>query len=140
MYQVAIKQFFELGLNMQIFATETFKNEGTLRALGDKAEGIIFAVLAESDSTAFTQFKENYRKRFGKEFGPYGDYSYDSLYVLKAGIEQAKSFDPEVLKQTLYALDYNGITGETKFDSFGEVDKPYGVMTVRNRKFVPFEE
>jgi len=106
--------------------------------LGEKANGIIFTNPAESNSANFLQFKENYKKKFGKDIGPYGDFGYDALFVLKAGIEQAKSFDPEVLKKSFYGLDYNGVTGETKFDSFGEVDKPYGVMAVNDLQFVKY--
>jgi len=138
-YQLIIKQMYELGLDAQIFAGDTFKEASIVEALGDKVEGAIFSAYAESNSDEFRQFKEAYRKKYGKEYGPYGDYGYDSLYVLKAGIEYAKSFDPEVLKEKLYGLEYRGVTGLTKFDSYGEVDKPFGIMTVKNGEFVPYE-
>lgn len=138
-YQLIIKQMYELGVNAQIFAGDTFKEQSIIEALGDKVEGVIFSAYVESDSDEFRQFKEAYKKKYGKEYGPYGDYAYDSIYVLKAGIEYAESFDPEVLKGKLYGLEYHGVTGLTKFDSYGEVDKPFGIMTVRNGKFVEYE-
>jgi len=137
-YPAIIKQMRELGLEIQLFSSDTFKDQAVLDALGELAEGTIFSGYAESGTAKFGEFRQAYRERYGKEYGPFGDYAYDSLYVLKAGIEQAKSFDPEVLKKTLYSLDYNGVTGETKFDSYGEVSKPYGVFIVKNGAFVPF--
>lgn len=138
-YALIIKQMSELDMNVQVFSADTFKDESILNAVGDKAEGIILTAYAESGTPALEKFRQAYRARYGKEYGPYGDYAYDSLFVLKAGIEQAKSFDPEVLKKSLYGLDYNGVTGETKFDSYGEVSKPYGVFIVKGGKFVPYD-
>ncbi len=138
-YQLVIKQMHELGLDVQIFSADTFKDETIIQAVGDKAEGIIFSTYAESGTPEFERFKQAYRERHGKEYGPYGDYAFDSLYVLKAGIEQANSFDPEVLKESLYDLEYQGVTGLTKFDEYGEVYKPYAIMTVRNGSFVQYK-
>ena len=137
-YQAIIKQFYELGLDAQIFAADTFKDQSIIEGLGDKTEGIIFSTYAESGTPEFERFTQAYSEKYGKAYGPFGDYTYDSLYVLKAGIEQANSFDPEVLKHSLYGLEYNGVTGLTEFDSFGEVDKPYAVYIVKNGEFVEY--
>lgn len=137
-HQLIIKQMGELGLQKQVFATDTFKDQSILNGLGDKAEGVIFSMFAESKSSEFQKFREDYKQKYGKEYGPFGDYAYDSLYVLKAGIEQANSFDPEILKESFYSLEYKGVTGLTKFDEFGEVDKPFGIMTVKNGEFAEY--
>jgi len=139
-YPLIIKQMHELNIEMQVFAGDTFKDETILEAVGKQAEGIILTGFFESDSEEFLKFKEKYWDKYGKEFGPYGDYAYDSLYVLKEGIEQAGSFDPEVLKETLYGLSFEGATGLTEFDSLGEVDKPFGIMVVKNGKFVEYDK
>jgi len=138
-YQLIIKQLHELGLEVKIFSSDTFKDKEILKAVGDKAEGLIFTSFFESDSEKFYNFKNAYREKYGKEFGLQGEYPYDSLYVLKAGIEHAKSFDPEVLKESLYSLEYEGATGLTKFDSLGEVYKPYRAMTVKNGEFAEYK-
>ncbi len=134
-YRLIIKQMEELGIKTQIFASDTFKDESLVNDLGSLAEGIILTGFGENKSQSFSDFKERYKKRFGKKTGPYADYAYDSLHILKAGIELAKSFDPEVLKEKFYQVEYKGATGLTKFDSFGESNKKYDAHIVKNGKF-----
>ncbi|MDD5163158.1 MAG: ABC transporter substrate-binding protein [Candidatus ainarchaeum sp.] len=140
-YGLILKQMNELGIKGQIFASDTFKDSALIQDLGPLAEGIIFTGFAEKNSSEFLEFKEAYKKRFGKDLGPYAEYGYDSLYVLKTGIELAKSFDPEILKQKFYGVEFNGATGLTEFDSFGEVtSKHFDILTIKNGEFVTYKE
>ncbi len=62
--------------------------------------------------------------------------AYDSVGLLLTAIEQAGTTDSEAVKQKLYELEYKGVTGNTKFDANGDVDKAFVKVTIQNGKFV----
>jgi branched-chain amino acid transport system substrate-binding protein len=138
-YPIIIKQMYELGIELPMFSSDTFKDETIIKSVGDLANGVIFTNFYESNSEKFVKFKNAYYEKYGKNYGPYGDYAYDVMYVLKEGIEQAGSFDPEILKESLYELEYEGVTGLTKFDELGEVFKPFGILIVEDGEFVNYK-
>ena len=137
--QIILKQMSELGLETRIFSTDTFEDQVILDEVGGLAEGIIFTVFFEPDSEKASDFRERYFERYGKEAGVFSDYAYDSVYVMKEGIEKAGSLDVEAVRKALYEIRYEGATGLTVFDSFGEANKPYGAMEVKNGEFVEYK-
>lgn len=55
-------------------------------------------------------------------------------------IEKAGTTDSDKVKDTLYEIEYEGVTGHTKFDENGDVDKEFVKVTIKDGKFVKWAE
>jgi branched-chain amino acid transport system substrate-binding protein len=56
--------------------------------------------------------------------------------MLLTAIEDAGTTESDKVKDALYNVDYPGVTGQTKFDSNGDVDKEFVKVTIEDGKFV----
>ena len=59
-----------------------------------------------------------------------------SVGMLLTAIKEAGTTDSETVKNKLYEIEYPGVTGDTKFDSNGDVDKEFVKVTIQDGKFV----
>lgn len=136
-YLLAFKQMSELGIDLPVFASETFKDEGLLKDLGNLAEGTFTTYYNSKDTKVREDFMQKFEERFGTPPTSYTDFAYDGLMTAKIAIEKAGSTDPEKLKEALKDLNFEGVTGTTSFDEEGEVkDKAFTLFQVQNGKFV----
>ncbi|MFA5527766.1 MAG: ABC transporter substrate-binding protein [Peptostreptococcales bacterium] len=62
--------------------------------------------------------------------------AYDSMGIILTAIETAESTDKEVIKDTIYTLDYPGVTGDTHFDEQGDAQKTFTWIQVQDGTFV----
>jgi branched-chain amino acid transport system substrate-binding protein len=62
--------------------------------------------------------------------------SYDAANMLLAAIEQAGRDDPAVVKDSLAAIEWDGVTGLIRFDRFHNPLKSVVVMQIHNREAV----
>ena len=59
--------------------------------------------------------------------------------MLLTAIQNVGDTDAEKVKDELYKLDYHGVTGDTKFDKTGDVDKAFVKVTIKDGKFVKMD-
>jgi len=138
-FPLILKQAKELGLNSQIIASETLKDESLIKESGDAAEGVLIPFVAES--LGYSEYKTKYKEKYGEEPVLYGNFSYDALRVLIIAIQNAGSIDSEKVKNALYDVVYEGASGLVKFDSNGEViEKPFNMYKVVNGKIEQFNK
>ena len=86
---------------------------------------------------------KNFESRFKKQHGYYPDtytsYYYDATMLLLTVINGNKDITGENIKNHLYLINkdnpFKGITGDTFFDDYGEVDKDFSVFQVINNEF-----
>ena len=93
---------------------------------------------SESENPEIKDYVERYTKQYGSAPSALTSQAYDSVGLVLTAIERSGSVDPEVIKTTLYKLKYPGVTGLTRFDERGDVDKDFVKVTIENGKFVPF--
>ena len=92
-----------------------------------KAAGIIEGIYATSpvlEAKEFVtgrQFLEKYLEAFKKPPAYGGHYSYDSMYVLSAALQKAKSANPKDVTAAMHAINgYAPVTGTMTWDDKGE--------------------
>lgn len=92
-----------------------------------KASGIIEGIYATSpvleakEFVAGRQFLEKYLEAFKKPPAYGGHYSYDSMYVLSAALQKAKSAKPKDITVAMHAINgYAPVTGTMTWDDKGE--------------------
>ena len=95
-------------------------------------EGGVYAtspVLEAKEFTAGKVFLDKYLDAFKKPPAYGGHYSYDSMYVLSAAIQKAKSADPKEITKAMHSINgYAPVTGTMTWDDKGE--QRYGAVGV----------
>lgn len=138
---IILKQSKELGITQQFFASVPFENPDILRAAGNAAEGVIYPHHFDSDSTdsKVQDYQKRYVVKYGHSSEGFGALAYDGLHIIAHVIGECGN-NTSCIKEGLYSIrNFPGVTGETTFDSYGDVIKPIMIKTVRDGRFVRYE-
>lgn len=113
-----------------------------LQAGGRSVEGIVFTVGYDDNNPlpAFQDFKQRYQRRFGHAPSFAACYGYEAAQVLIRALRETKGTAtglPGILKG-LGPLD--GVQGPLRLDEFGDVERPYFLVTIRGQEFVTLRE
>ena len=100
--------------------------------------GVCFPVIffADSDDPEIQAYVKQYTDVYGSAPSALTSQAYDSVGMLLTAIEDAGTTESAKVKDALYNVDYPGVTGQTKFDSNGDVDKEFVKVTIEDGKFV----
>lgn len=129
-----------------IFGADGLDNEDFIKVGGKAAEGAIctvpfLAAVAPAETKAVVaKFKE----KNGRDIDWMSANAYDCMGILaaviaKVGADRAKVRDGLAAYNTA-ANAYQGLTGATFFDKFGDCSKPAAVKMVKGGKFVPAKQ
>jgi branched-chain amino acid transport system substrate-binding protein len=139
---MVVKQTRELGLQQQIFSINSAESSVIFEIAGPTAEGIIFTTSplnCKYDVWPGKTFCDIYKEKYGKDPDYRAAYLYDSLMIVVDAINKVGN-DAEKLKIQLLKTNFNGATGKTIFDSDGNAQREVIIKTIKNGKFVPYEE
>jgi len=133
-----LKQARELGIEKQFFAVTTIENPKFLEIAGGAAEGIIYT------STLFgceiqKEFCESYEKDFNEKATYRSAYLYDAVFAIAEALKISGN-NPDLLKKGLLKVEFNGVSDQIVFDEKGNTKREFMLKTVKNGKFVPFEQ
>jgi branched-chain amino acid transport system substrate-binding protein len=133
-----LKQARELGIKSTFVGGDGSYSPSLIKIAGAAAEGSYYTVMAMAVGTAdqkIAAFVSAYKAKYSTEPHLYSAYAYDALLMIAQAIRQG-GYSGEGIKNALYRIKFDGVTGTTRFDQFGEVDKPYGIYEVKNGAFV----
>ena len=130
-----LKQAREAGIRVPFVGGDGAFSEELIKIAGDAAGNSYFTMMGIPKSKVVNEFVAKYTKTYGqKEPNVFVYYAYDALMMVADAIK-AGGYTADGIKGALYSLHHDGLTGETHFDSLGEVSKPYSIYTVRGGKF-----
>lgn len=113
-----------MGLQTPIIGT--FSNTPVMHSIaGSTLEGVMFCEFYNEDSpTPENQdFVARFRRRFGREPGPYAAQGYDSLRILAKAIEITGNSNPLDMAYAIRAMNkWEGANGPYEFSSTGELE------------------
>lgn len=99
-----------------IKTTDMLKGEGMVDGLYATSP-----VLEAKEFVTGAQFVEKYERAFKRPVAYGGHYTYDSMYVLSAALQKAKSANPKEVLAALHAINgYAPVTGTMSWDEKGE--------------------
>lgn len=137
---VLLRQAKELGITSTIIGTDGGYDPQLLKIAGSAADGSYWVTIGWGDTTSnpmVSGFIDRYRKRYGEEPGSYSGLYYDAAHVLAVAMAAATKIDGPELQRALLSAQFTGPTGVTRFDAFGDVDKPFAVYRIEAGKFIP---
>lgn len=133
------KQMKELGIDVPLLGGETINTARFIQLAGPAAEGHIASTpgAALESRPGGQAFAQRYRERFKQDIGLYAPYFYDSVMVIAAAMERAKSTAPAKLLPALRNVRHAGVTADISFDNNGELQQGLmSVFRVRSGKWV----
>ena len=134
-----LKQAKELGLKVQFLASNAIISPDLFTIAGNAAENLVYSEQAYdsgSSNEATRKFDEAYSKRFGAHSEMFAANAYDAVRIVALAIKKG-GYSADEIKQELYKIrDYPGASGQTTFDSNGDVQKPIAIKQIRNQASV----
>ena len=137
---LAVKQCFELGLNVPVFGADSWGSQEFLDGAGKYAEGAKFCVPGISSGNIYEKFVSEYKATYNSSPNFNAASAYDCMHLLAIATEKLlndnKEFKGKYLKDYLLSTTFNGATGISKFDKNGDVvGKEFTKKIIRNGKF-----
>lgn len=132
-----LRQAKELGVSAIIIGTDGGFDPELLKRAGDASEGSYWVTIGWGDisyNSSIENFKKAYHDVYGDDPGVYSGLFYDAVHVLAKAMNSSVA-NQQDLQKSLLNTTYDGTTGITKFDAFGDVEKPYSIYRVENGEF-----
>ena len=134
---IILKQAKEMGIKSIFVGGDGSYSPELINIAGAAAEGSYYTLMAMGFGIAdeeIEKFTKSFKEKYGEEPDVYAAYAYDAMKTLAEAIKIG-GYSADGIKKALYTTTFKGVTGITKFDSYGEVDKPYYIYEVKNGKF-----
>jgi branched-chain amino acid transport system substrate-binding protein len=132
------RQLRQLGVNIAWVGSPTTAVTTALKLAGPALFGS-YAVsdFAADSSPAAKEFATKYEATYKSAPDIHGAWSYDAVHVLALAIDNAKSLEPQKIREAILSVkDYPGVEGTYNFDQNGDGLRGYNVVKNDNGKIV----
>lgn len=128
------------GWTGHIIASEWSASETLVEQGGSAVEGVLFLNTIDSSSheKRFLDFRERYVRRFGSEPGFASVHAYDATRLALSLLKEDPT-PPSIADALAGGIAFRGLQGEVTLDRYGDVDRAYYLMVVRDGAFAPFD-
>ncbi|MBR8701226.1 Leucine-, isoleucine-, valine-, threonine-, and alanine-binding protein [Fusobacterium sp. DD29] len=129
----------EVGIKSQFIGPDGW--DGVAKALDSSAYGAIEGSYftnhysLDDKSEKVQNFLKAYRAKYGEDPSAFSALSYDAAYLVKNAIEKAGTTDKQAVIDAIKNSDFNGVTGELKFDDKNNPIKAVTVLKIVNGKY-----
>lgn len=117
------RQLKKLGIAARVIGGDGFQTPEFIKLAGDNAEGQYASQpgTPKDKMPGYTEFDAKYRAKYNLEIQNYAAFTYDAVMVMVAAMKKADSTEPAKYLPALASTDYNGVTGNIKFDAKGDL-------------------
>jgi branched-chain amino acid transport system substrate-binding protein len=132
------RQLRQLGVNIAWVGSPATLSTTALRLAGPALDGsyAISDFVADSSPTA-KEFAAKYEATYKSAADYTGSWTYDAVHVLALAIENAKSLEPQKIREAILSMkSYQGAEGIYNFDQNGDGLHGYNVIKNDNGKIV----
>lgn len=131
------KQYKEVNPDIEIVGFSNAYSQQLLDLGGDGVEGVAFPVIffSQSDDPKVTAFVDSYKAKYGNEPSALTAQAYDSVGIFLTAVKNVGYDDVAKIRDEIANLEYDGVTGYTKFDAQGDVAKSFTKVVVNEGKF-----
>jgi branched-chain amino acid transport system substrate-binding protein len=132
------KQIIQMGVPAKLMGEGAFASESYYQLVGDMSEGVYGLVeyAPTIDTPANKAFVENYKQRFKEVPTKFSAAGYIDVSIIADAIKRAGAADPAKIRDALEKTDYNGLTGNFRFDKDHQAYNFNVYMTI-NKKSQP---
>lgn len=131
------KQYKQINPEIEVVGFSNAYSQQLIELGGSAVEGVCFPVIffSESDDEEIKNYVELFNSTYGNPPSALTSQAYDSVGMLLSAIEKAGTTDQPALRDALAEIEYKGVTGNTKFDENGDVEKEFIKVTIKDGKF-----
>lgn len=131
------RQYKEINPDIEIVGFSNAYSQQLLELGGEYVEGVAFPVIffSQSEDVKVTEFVESYKEKYGSEPSALTAQAYDSVGIFLTAAQNVGYEDTAALRDEIARLEYDGVTGHTKFDENGDVDKSFTKVVVKDGQF-----
>src|SRR5580700_4934454 len=132
------RQLRQLGVNIAWVGSPTTVATDSLKLAGPALYGTYaVADFAADSSPAAKEFATKYEATYKSAPDYHGAWTYDAVHVLALAIDNAKSLEPQKIREAILGVkDYPGVEGTYNFDQNGDGLRGYNVVKNDNGKIV----
>jgi branched-chain amino acid transport system substrate-binding protein len=132
------KQLRQLGVNIPWIGSATNMSTTALRLAGATMYGTFtVADFTRESCPAAKAYADKYQAAYNLKADHFSAWAYDAMHVLALAINNAKSLDPQKIRQALIAIkNYQGAEGTYNFDQNGDGLHGYNVVKNVNGQIV----
>jgi branched-chain amino acid transport system substrate-binding protein len=132
------RQLRQLGVNIAWVGSPTTVRTSVLKLAGPALFGSYAASDFNADSSpAAKEFATKYEATYKSAPDYDGAWTYDAVHVLALAIDNAKSLEPQKIREAILSVkDYPGAEGTYNFDQNGDGLHGYNVVKNDNGKIV----
>jgi branched-chain amino acid transport system substrate-binding protein len=140
-----LKQMQALGFKARFMGGDGVCSEKLPQLAGDalgqdKVSCAVAGGVTGAQEQGFADFVARYRKTYNMELQTYAPYAYDAVMVLATAMHNAKSSDPARFVPEIANINYQGVTGNIRFDQYGDLrDAAMTIYTYRGGKKTKLE-
>lgn len=138
---VFLKKCKEQGVNAQFITISTFNDEEILNITKETAEGVLFSTPSfdiNSNTVEMNAFIEQYKNKYREVPDILAGYGYDVVNIAYLGLQNGLN-STDIISNLHKIKNYKGVTGNTSFDSNGDVIKQLQMMIVKDGEFAKYE-
>jgi branched-chain amino acid transport system substrate-binding protein len=130
------RQLRQLGVNIAWVGSPTTVATDSLKLAGPALYGTYaVADFAADSSPAAKEFATKYEATYKSAPDYHGAWTYDAVHVLALAIDNAKSLEPQKIREAILSVkDYPGVEGTYNFDQNGDGLRGYNVVKNDNGK------
>ena len=136
---IILKQAKELGMELQFFGPETFADNDVIQNSGNAINGTIFTYPHVSTTSIAQDFREKYKKEYGRDTDAYAAEAYDAATILINAIKAGNTTGPQI-KNYLNSINLEGASGTIQFDPNGDVQKEYDLYIIEDGAYKPYPQ
>lgn len=115
-----LRQARELGFSQPIYGADVWGSPELRETAGETTRGVKIIVPSTFSGLDYDAFADSYRERYGEDPDVYAAYAYDMIRIIADTAERADR-DNITIREALSGIEYNGVTGLTRFDEHGDV-------------------
>jgi branched-chain amino acid transport system substrate-binding protein len=132
------RQLRQLGVNIAWIGSPSAAATTALKLAGPALYGsYAVADFAADSSPAAKEFAAKYEANYKSAADLFGAWTYDAVHVLALAIDNAKSLEPQKIRDAILSVkDYPGVEGTYNFDQNGDGLHGYNVVKNDNGKIV----
>lgn len=124
--------------NIPIFTSAWAQTETLINHGGKAVESMEVEVVYPQDipTPKYTQFKQDFISRFGKNPSFGASFGYESVKVLEIALENSNGESDGLKQAMLEVKEFEGLIDKFSFDKFGDVERAFYFSKIENGKFV----
>lgn len=135
-------QYKDVNPDINLIGFSNAYSEQLIELAKDDAEGITLPAIFFHKSTneKVSNFVSTYESEYGSIPSSLTAQAYDSMGFILEAIKSADSADRETIKNELYKITYDGVSGSTVFDSNGDALKTFNWITIKDGEFILYKK